>query len=53
MFPKATQTSFDIYICQKKKEQPLKANSSLLTPCGPINKERYMACTAPKGQHYI
>lgn len=37
----------------RKKEQLLKANSSLLILCGPINKERYMACTAPKSQHYI
>lgn len=37
----------------ERKEQLPKANSSLLAPCGQTNKERNMACTAPKGQHYI
>lgn len=37
----------------ERKEQLPKANRSLLTPCGPINKEKDMACTAPKGQHYV
>lgn len=37
----------------ERKEQLPKANSSLLAPCGQINKERDMACTVRKGQHYI
>lgn len=52
MISKVTQTSFDIYMSERKEQLP-QVNISLLAPGGQINMEKYMTCSAPKSPHLI